>query len=147
MSQALFKKKLLDAIGQLWITQKAKDWDNTLTGLLSKCEVYSNPIDASPQGQFNSYLDSFLLDSPPGDQKDYILKRHCFYDKKENLMYFRSTKLFEYLKNRGFRHPEDSVWSWLREMGGKSKQIKIKGKSVRLWYVAAPDSFLDDDTI
>ena len=147
VSQALFKKKLLDAIGQLWITQKAKDWDNTLTGLLSKCEVYSNPMDASPQGQFNSYLDSFLLDSPPGDQKDDILKRHCFYDKKENLMYFTSTKLFEYLKNRVFRHPEDSVWSWLREMGGKSKQIKIKGKSVRLWYVAAPDSFLDDDTI
>ena len=145
-SQALFKKRMMIALNHVWVQIKAIDWDNKIRSLMAKCETFHDPEDASPKGQFIQYLDFFLTDTPPGTNKDDIIrKRNVYFDESTNLMYFRSTKLFEYLKNKRFSYVESQAWAWFREIGGEPKQVKVSGKNVRVWCIAAPDAFLDEN--
>ncbi|MFT6841380.1 MAG: hypothetical protein ACJASR_000140 [Psychroserpens sp.] len=144
-SQALFKKKMVVAINHVWIKVKEKTWDDIIRRLLEKSETYHDPVDASPKGQFAEHLDSFLSDGAPGEVKEDIMKRNCYLDEKTNLMYFRSNKLFKYLQDKRFHCEFNQGWAWLDELGGKAKQISIGKKSVRVWYIAAPDKFLEDN--
>lgn len=144
-SQALFKKKMVSALNHVWVRVKDRVWDDKIRSLLEKSETYHDPVDASPKGQFAEHLDSFITDVEPGETKDDVLKRHCYLDSKTNLVYFRSVKLFEYLKNKRFSYAESQVWSWLDEMGGKATQIRVMGKSIRVWTIAAPEAYLEND--
>ena len=56
-----------------------------------------DPDDASPQGQFEKMLDSFLTGKVQARHKDEIMNAKPYHDPDEKKVYFRSEDLFVYL--------------------------------------------------
>ena len=51
----------------------AAKWETRVNELLTTIEVIQDPDDASPQGQFEKILDSFLTGKVQARQKDEIM--------------------------------------------------------------------------
>jgi len=114
--------------------------------LLNTVEIIIDPDDASPQGQFEKILDSFLTGKVQARHRDEIMNAKPWHDKDEGRVYFRSEDLFIFLEARRYRyHSQHQIWSWLREAGGDRHSIRIKGKPVKVWSVPAPQFYEDDD--
>ena len=104
--------------------------------------------DASPQGQFEKILDSFLTGKVQARHRDEIMNAKPWHDSDEKMVYFRSEDLFIFLESRRFRYPsQHQVWSWLRNLGGDRKTFRIKSKAVKVWSVPSPDYFDDTDDL
>ena len=105
-------------------------------------EIIQDPDDASPQGQFEKILDSFLTGKVQARHRDEIMNAKPWHDSDEKMVYFRSEDLFIFLEARRFRYPsQHQVWSWLRNLGGDRKTFRIKSKAVKVWSVPSPDYF------
>ena len=124
----------------------AQKWEQRINELLSTVEVIQDPDDASPQGQFEKVLDSFLTGKVQALHKDEIMNGKPWNDIDSEKVFFRSEDLFIYLESRRFRYPsQHQVWSWLRSIGGDRKTFRIKGKVVKVWSVPTPEFYEEED--
>jgi hypothetical protein len=126
----------------------APKWEQRINELLNSVEVVVDPDDASPQGQFEKMLDSFLTGKVQARHKDEIMNAKPWHDKDDDKVYFRSEDLFIYLDSRRFRYSsQHQIWSWLRSLGGDRKSFRIKSKPIKVWSVPAPDFYQEDDEL
>ena len=141
------QKLCVEKLNKCPSTMPAQKWEQRINELLSSVEVVVDPDDASPQGQFEKMLDSFLTGKVQARHKDEIMNAKPWHDSDEGKVYFRSEDLFIYLDSRRFRYPsQHQIWSWLRNLGGDRKTFRIKSKPVKVWSVPAPD-FYDDEEL
>lgn len=141
INQKVLMLKMLDATNTIFAPMKQPEWMAKIENLLKNCEIYYDPVDASPKGQFKELLDVFLTEGVPGSKKSDLLKYNTYLDEKNNEIYFKSANLFTYLKNRRFACDENEVWHWLKEFGGKAAQISIANKNIRAWILPAPEFY------
>lgn len=145
LNQKLLVKKMLDSFNIIFVPMKPQLWNEKLVNLLGSCVVYYDPPDASSKGQFKELLDTFLTESVPGHKKSDLLKYNTFLDEKHNEIYFKSSLLFEYLKNKRFSYDEQEIWHWLKEFNGRAEQLSISNKKIRTWVLPAPEFYKEKD--
>ena len=147
LDQRQLQKLCVEKLNKCPSTMPAQKWEQRINELVSSVEVVVDPDDASPQGQFEKMLDSFLTGKVQARHKDEIMNAKPWHDSDEGKVYFRSEDLFIYLDSRRFRYPsQHQIWSWLRNLGGDRKTFRIKSKPVKVWSVPAPD-FYDDEEL
>lgn len=148
MNQKILILKMLDATNLIFAPVKQPEWLKKIELLLKNCEVYYDPVDASPKGQFKELLDSFLTSNTYAKKRSDLCKYSLYLDEKNKEMYFQSVSLFQYLKNKRFYfNSENEIWHWIKEFDGRNEQIKVKNKSMRVWIVPAPDFFNEDEDL
>lgn len=145
LNQKVLMLKMLDATNTIFVPMKQPEWMAKVENLLKNCEIYYDPADASPKGQFKELLDVFLTEGVPGKKKADLMKHNTYYDEKNDEIYFKSANLFTYLKNKRFYFDENEIWHWLKDYNGRADQISIGGKKIRVWILPAPDFYKDDD--
>ena len=147
LDQRQLQKLCVEKLNKCPSTMPAPKWEQRINELLSSVEVVVDPDDASPQGQFEKVLDSFLTGKVQARHKDEIMNAKPWHDADDGKVYFRSEDLFIYLDSRRFRYPsQHQIWSWLRNLGGDRKAFRIKSKPVKVWSVPAPE-FYDDEEL
>ena len=146
LDQRQLQKICVEKLNKCPSTMPAPKWEQRINELLKNVEVIVDPDDASPQGQFEKILDSFLTGKVQARQKDEIMNGKPWHDSEEERVYFRSEDLFIFLEARRFRYPnQHQIWSWLRFLGGDRKTFRIKSKPVKVWSVPEPEFFDEED--
>ena len=146
LDQSALQKICIEKLNKCPTKMPAQRWEQRINELLNTVEIIIDPDDASPQGQFEKILDSFLTGKVQARHRDEIMNAKPWHDKDEGRVYFRSEDLFIFLEARRYRyHSQHQIWSWLREAGGDRHSIRIKGKPVKVWSVPAPQFYEDDD--
>ena len=146
LDQRQLQKICVEKLNKCPSTMPAPKWEQRINQLLENVEVIVDPDDASPQGQFEKMLDSFLTGKVQARQKDEIMNGKPWHDPDEAKVYFRSEDLFIYLEARRFRYTtQHQIWSWLRLLGGDRKTFRIKSKPVKVWSVPEPEFFDDEE--
>ena len=94
--------------------------------------------DASTAGQFYEYLEEWCTSRQMAAEREEILLRKPYTDEEDNLIYFRLKDLTDHLKKVKFSdYKTHKIAQRLRDINGQSTQLKIKGKTVRVWSVPA----------
>ena len=146
LDQRQLQKICVEKLNKCPSTMPAQQWEQRINDLLNSVEIIIDPDDASPKGQFEKMLDSFLTGKVQARHRDELMNGKPWHDPDEDKVYFRSEDLFIYLEGRRFRYPsQHQVWSWLRTIGGDRKAFRIKSKPVKVWSVPAPQFYDDDD--
>ena len=147
LDQRQLQKICVEKLNKCPSTMPSQKWEQRINELLQNVEVIIDPDDASPQGQFEKMLDSFLTGKVQARHKDEIMNGKPWHDTDEAKVYFRSEDLFIYLESRRFRFTtQHQIWSWLRLLGGDRKTFRIKSKPVKVWSVPEPE-FYDEDEL
>ena len=147
LDQRQLQKLCVEKLNKCPATMPGPKWEQAINSLLESVEIIQDPDDASPQGQFEKMLDSFLTGKVQARHRDEIMNGKPWNDTDEGKVFFRSEDLFIYLEARRFRYQsQHQVWSWLRSTGGDRKTFRIKSKPVKVWSVPAPQ-FYDDDEL
>ena len=148
LDQRQLQKICVEKLNKCPATMPAQRWENRINELLNSVEIIQDPDDASPQGQFEKILDSFLTGKVQARHKDEIMNAKPWHCTDEQRVYFRSEDLFIFLESRRFRYnSQHQVWSWLRDLGGGRKSFKIKSKAVKVWSVPAPQFYDETDDL
>ena len=148
LDQRQLQKICVEKLNKCPSTMPAPKWEQRINELLNSVEVVVDPDDASPQGQFEKMLDSFLTGKVQARHKDEIMNAKPWHDKDDDKVYFRSEDLFIYLDSRRFRYSsQHQIWSWLRSLGGDRKSFRIKSKPIKVWSVPSPDFYQEDDEL
>jgi hypothetical protein len=139
LSQTAMQKIYVDKFSMLIIFGKGKEYLMKIKDLIQSATLIDDPEDASRQGQFEKILDGFFTASRPARNKDELIKGNSYIE--DGRVHFRSEDLFEYLTVRRFNHQPHEVWMWLKEMKAEARQMKIKGKTIRVWSIPEPEKF------
>jgi hypothetical protein len=146
LDQRQLQKLCVEKLNKCPAQMPGPKWEQAINNLLSTVEVIQDPDDASPQGQFEKMLDSFLTGKVQARHRDEIMNAKPWHDPDEGRVFFRSEDLFIYLEARRFRYQsQHQVWSWLRNLGGDRKTFRIKSKPVKVWSVPAPQFYDEED--
>jgi hypothetical protein len=137
-TQRLLQIKIAEHMNKVFQPMKSNLWLEKINKLMASCINLKDPKDASKKGQFKELLDSFLTEGGCGEEKSDLLKQNTYLDKQNNVIYFRGTNLFTYLKNKKFTFVHHDVWHWLRELDVEDKQLLVGNKRIRVWYIPAP---------
>lgn len=148
LDQGQLQKICMEKLNKCPSKMAGPKWEQRINELLTTVEIVQDPDDASPQGQFEKILDSFLTGKVRARHKDEIMNGKPYYDEEEGKMFFRSEDLFLFLEARRFRYlTQHQVWSWLRESGGDRASWRLKKKPVKVWSVPAPDFYDESDEL
>lgn len=139
LNPGLLQKVFLERFNVLILFGKSRDWHERLRELVAAADVISDPEDASRQGQFENLLDNFFNSSRPARNRDEIIKGNSYLE--EGRVHFRSEDLFNYLGTRRFTYIPHEVWGWLKQIGARDKQLRVRGKLVRVWTLPEPEHF------
>ena len=121
-------------------------WENRISGLMNEMKDNESAImevaeDASISGQFYDYLEEFCAHMQKAADKEEILLKRPWTDEDEGLTYFRLKDFESFLKrNKFFEYKTHKMAQRLRDRGGESKLLKIKGRPVRVWTIPSFES-------
>lgn len=138
LSPPLLQRVFLERFSMI-VIGKQKDWMVRLKELMETCEEIIDPDDASRQGQFENMLDNFFNSSRPARNRDELIKGNSFVE--EGRIHFRSEDLFKYLTIHRFQSTPHEIWLWLKQLKATDKQMRIKGKMIRVWTLPEPEKF------
>ncbi len=143
LSQEKFRKVCIEKLLLLPHKIRSEDWDELIRTKLDEVEIIEAPPDASPKGQFLRLFEDFCNTRALAKSKDEILMGKPWINK--NFIYFRSSDLLEFLERKKFRDfKPKKVWSTIKDIGGIHKQLRIKGRNLRVWGAPIPE-FQNDD--
>lgn len=146
LDQKRLQRMCVERLNKCPSTMPAPRWEQRVNELLEVVEVIHDPDDASPKGQFEKLLDTFLTGKVQARHRDEIMNGKPWHNAEEERVYFRSEDLFVYLDTRRYKYSsQHQIWSWLREGGAERKTFRIKGKPVKVWSVSAPDFFEEEE--
>jgi len=91
--------------------------------------------------QFFDYLEEFCRHLQQAQDKEEILLRRHWTDEDTGLTYFRLKDFESFLKkNKFFEYKSHKIAQRLRDKGGESLQISIRGRPVRVWKIPSFDA-------
>ena len=121
-------------------------WENRISALMNEMKNNESAIievaqDASISGQFYEYHEDICSNMQQAQDKEEILLRRPWTDEEINKTYFRLKDFENFLKrNKFFEYKSHKIAQRLRDMGGVSTLLKVKGKPIRVWIIPAFDS-------
>ena len=146
MSQAAFQKCCMEQLNFMPRSVSKQVWEGRIGGLMNEMRDNESAIidvaeDASINGQFYDYLEEFCAHMQKANDKEEILLKRPWTDEESGTTLFRLKDFEAYLKrNKFFEYKTHKIAQRLRDLGGQSCVLKIKGRPVRVWEVPAFDN-------
>ena len=146
LNQATFQKACLEQLNFMPRTVSKPIWEGRIGALMSEMRENESAIidvaeDASISGQFYSYLEEFCAHMQKANDKEEILLKRPWTDEETNTTLFRLKDFDAYLKrNKFFEYKLHKIAQRLRDMGGQSRALRIKGRVIKVWEVPAFDN-------
>ena len=98
--------------------------------------VITTSADTSLSGQFYDMLEEFSTHMQSAMDREEILLRRPWTDDEEGRTYFRLKDFEAFLKrNKFFEYRSNRIAQRLRDIDGRSVQLRIKGQVVRCWSI------------
>lgn len=122
-------------------TLSKQAWETRIGGLMNEMKANESAIidvseDASTSGQFYDYLEEFCAHMQAAKDREEILLKRPWTDEETNTTFFRMKDFEAYLKrNKFFEYKPYKIAQRLRDMGGESRLLKIKGRPIRVWSI------------
>lgn len=136
LNQAVFKRKIADAISRVPRSLPADRWDKYLDDLMHDCEVEYAPFDATPFGQFLLVLESYISGQARANTKEALATSNAPYVAGDGTVVFKLRGLIRHLDNQGFKvKSEHHLGQMLRKdpINAVPSQMNVKGKNVHIW--------------
>ena len=146
LSQPVFQKMCMEQLNFMPMSVSKQIWENRISALMNEMKDNESAIievaqDASISGQFYEYLEDFCSNMQQAQDKEEILLRRPWTDEEVSKTYFRLKDFENFLKrNKFFEYKSHKIAQRLRDMGGESTLLKVKGKPIRVWIIPAFDS-------
>jgi Uncharacterized protein conserved in bacteria len=114
-------------------------WLKFLNDILPTADIVPLPEDASPLGQLWEHIVMFLTQTVTATELSKITLGVPYRDMGDNMIYFRSMDMFNYLNARRipYKSPQ-MVWELLKRKGGEKKFVNLGGRGTNVWYIPAP---------
>ena len=145
MSQPTFQKSCMEQLNFMPRSVSKQVWEGRIGSLLNDMKENESAIievaeDASISGQFYDYLEEFCVHLQKANDKEEILLKRPWTDEETGLTIFRLKDFEAFLKrNKFFEYKAHKIAQRLRDRGGESKLIRIKGRPVRVWQIPSFD--------
>ena len=145
LNQATFQKACLEQLNFMPRTVGKPVWEGRIGALMSEMRENESAIidvaeDASISGQFNDYLEEFCAHMQKANDKEEILLKKPWTDEEDGLTYLRLKDFEAFLKrNKFFEYKTHKIAQRLRDLGGQSRNLRIKNRQIRVWEVPAFD--------
>ena len=145
LSQAAFQKACLEQLNFMPRTQTKIQWENRIAGLLNDMKENEDAImevapEASVNGRLYDHLEEFCSGLQQAKDKEEILLRRPWTDEETSKTYFRLRDFEDYLKqNKLYEYKPHKIAQRLRDIGGESMVLKIRGRGVRVWFIPSYD--------
>jgi len=146
LNQPAFQKACLEQLNFMPRTVGKPIWEGRIGALMSEMRdnesaIIDVAIDASTSGQFYDYLEEFCAHLQKAKDREEILLKRPWTDEEANVTYFRLKDFEAFLKrNKFFEYKPYKIAQRLRDLGGESTLLKIKGRPVRVWKIPAYES-------
>lgn len=141
MSQPTFQKACMEQLNFMPRSVSKQVWEGRIGGLLTEMKDNESAIievaeDASISGQFYDYLEEFCVHLQKANDKEEILLKRPWTDEESGVTMFRLKDFEAFLKrNKFFEYKSHKIAQRLRDKGGESRLLKIKGRPVRVWQI------------
>ena len=146
LNQATFQRSCMEQLNFMPRSVSKIAWENRIGALMQEMKDNESAIievaqDASITGQFYDYLEDFCRHMQQAQDKEEILLKRPWTDEEQQKTYFRLKDFDAFLKrNKFFEYKSHKIAQRLRDMGGESMQLKIKGRSIRVWQIPSFDA-------
>ena len=149
--QNRFQLLCLEQINYMPRTMTRQAWESLINVLLrtmldteGACIAASE--DTSLRGQFYDLLEDFSTHMQSAIDKEEILLRRPWTDEETGRTYFRLKDFESFLKrNKFLDYRSNRIAQRLRDIGGESQRLRIKGRIVRCWSIPAFAKIDGDD--
>lgn len=132
----LFQKLCIDRLQKSYALIKVGEWFAILNEALRNVVIIPVPEDISKGGKFYELMEEFLTNRARGNVREDILSGRPWECEEDNRHYFRIKDLEKFLIREGVRDlNRPQINNRIRDMGGNSHPIKIKGRNTSTWYI------------
>ena len=146
LNQATFQRSCMEQLNFMPRSVSKIAWENRIGALMKEMKDNESAIievaqDASITGQFYDYLEDFCRHMQQAQDKEEILLKRPWTDEEQQKTYFRLKDFDAFLKrNKFFEYKSHKIAQRLRDMGGESVLLKIKGRPIRVWQIPSFDA-------
>lgn len=111
-------------------------WFSIIGEAMQKVTTIVAPEDIGIAGIFKEMLETFLTNRMRGKTKEDLLRGAPWEDDTSGRHYFKMDALVDFLKREGIRDIlRPMLWVRIRELGGDTFDMTIKGKHRQVWWV------------
>ena len=148
--QSKFQQMCMEQINYFPKTLKSPVWETQMFGLMDKMlategAIIESPEDTGLRGKFYDLLKEFCTMYAVAEEKEEIILRRPWPDEKTGRTHFRLRDLEAFLKRNNFtEYKSNKITQRLKDIGGKSKQLRISGNTTRLWHIPSYGQHLDE---
>jgi hypothetical protein len=146
LNQAIFQRSCMEQLNFMPRSVSRIIWENRIGALMQEMKENESAIidvaqDASVSGQFYDHLEEFCQHMQQAEDKEEILLKRPWTDEEAKVTYFRLKDFDAHLKrNKFFEYKSHKIAQRLRDIGGTSTLLRIKGRPVRLWQIPSFDA-------
>jgi hypothetical protein len=147
--QPNFQRACMEQINFMPRTLVRQAWEAQIHGLLTTMTMTEGAVittseDTSLRGQFYDLLEDWTTHMQVADEREEILLRKPYRDNETNRTFFRLKDFEAFLKRSRFvEYKSNKIAQRLRDIDGKSEQLRIGGRVTRVWSI--PSSHLIED--
>ena len=148
--QSKFQQMCMEQINYFPKTLKNPVWETQMFGLMDKMlategAIIESPEDTGLRGKFYDLLKEFCTMYAVAEEKEEIVLRRPWPDEKTGRTHFRLRDLEAFLKRNNFtEYKSNKITQRIKDIGGKSKQLRIGGNTTRLWHILSYGQDLDE---
>jgi len=144
-NQMHFQRACMERLNLLPPTMKKADWEMLINELLREMveleQITEASEDTTVTGRFNELVEEFTTHLQQGMDKDEILLGRVWTDEEKGEVFFRMKDLEAHLKRNGFTGlSAPKISQRLRDMGGESVVMRLKGRGTRVWKMPVFDA-------
>ncbi len=111
-------------------------WYSIVGEAMQKVTVIVAPEDIGTAGIFLEMLETFLTNRMRGKTKEDLLRGAPWEDDVSGRHFFKMDALVSFLQREGIRDiSRPMLWHRIRELGGETYDMTIKGKHRQVWFV------------
>lgn len=111
-------------------------WFSIVGEAMQTVTLIAAPEDIGTAGIFLEMLETFLTNRMRGKTKEDLLRGAPWEDDVSGKHYFKMDALVSFLQREGIRDVQrPMLWHRIRELGGDTTDMQIKGKHRQVWFV------------
>lgn len=115
---------------------KRDAWLAMLAEAVEELQVVPAPPDAGHSGRLREVMEDLLVNSWRGEHREDLLRGKPWEDEEAGRHYFRMQDLQKRLEREGIRGmTRGQLANRIEEMGGGHDNLKVKTKTVAVWYL------------
>lgn len=143
--QTRFQRRCMDCLNSMPPVIKPEQWRGLVMSLMEKMTLIKTPHDASAVGQLLDMVEAFCSGRAQARVKEEILLGKPWLD--NGRYYFRLRDLSRFLEQQRFREFKvHKVAQILKDAGGQTHFMRLRGKGVNVWSMKEYERPTDDET-